>query len=164
MDRRSFCSVLPPYSMPATLPPQSGYTYCVELSADEAIAAGADAVLLIVAALSDEQLRHLYGTATEYQVDALIEVHSGDELQRALAVHPEIIGINNRNLATFEVDLSVTENLSDSVPEQITVVSESGYKTIDDVRRAERCGVDAILVGEALMRGHIKLEQFRSSK
>jgi len=129
-----------------------------EIQIYEAIAAGADAILLIVAALTNQQLRHLWHTADQRGLDVLVEVHSADELDRALAIEPDIIGINNRDLATFRVDLSVTEALSDSVPEHIILVSESGFKTADDVCRAEACGVDAILMGEALMRGNIKLE------
>jgi indole-3-glycerol phosphate synthase len=128
----------------------------------EAAAAGADAVLLIVAILTQNDLLSLLELTAEYHLDAVIEIHSTEELHRAVDVGAKIIGINNRDLATFEVDLSVTEQLSELVPENITLVSESGFKTVDDVRRAHRCGVDAILVGESLMRESITIEELRA--
>jgi indole-3-glycerol phosphate synthase len=132
-----------------------------EIQILEAAAAGADAVLLIVAALSQDQLLHLSEFAAEYHLDALIEIHSADELDRALDVGAQIVGINNRDLTTFQIDLSTTEKLSELVPHDVVLVSESGFKTVDHVARAHRCGVDAILVGEALMRGVISIEQLR---
>jgi len=119
----------------------------------EAAAAGADAILLIVAALSQGQLGSLLETAALYQLDALVEVHTLGELDRALETDARLIGINNRNLATFEVDLGVTEKLSEQVPHGIVLVSESGIKTAEDLARIKACGVDAVLIGEALMRG-----------
>jgi indole-3-glycerol phosphate synthase len=119
----------------------------------EAAAAGADAILLIVAALSQEELASLLETASLYQLDALVEVHTFPELDRALETEARIIGINNRNLATFEVDLTVTEKLSEQVPNDIVLVSESGIRTSEDLARIKACGVDAVLIGEALMRG-----------
>jgi indole-3-glycerol phosphate synthase len=119
----------------------------------EAAVAGADAILLIVAALNQDQLNSLLETAATYQLEALVEVHTLAELDRALETPAQIIGINNRNLATFEVDLSVTETLSEQVPEEIVLVSESGIKTAQDLARIKKCGVDAVLIGEALMRG-----------
>lgn len=119
----------------------------------EAAAAGADAILLIVAALEQEQLVALLETATLYQMDTLVEVHTLAELDRALETDARIVGINNRNLATFEVDLAVTEKLSEEVPEEIILVSESGIRTAEDLARIKACGVDAVLIGEALMRG-----------
>jgi indole-3-glycerol phosphate synthase len=134
-----------------------------ELQIIETAAAGADAVLLIVAALNGDQLLHLSQVASNYHLDALVEVHSADELDSALSVGATIIGVNNRNLATFEVDLSVTETLSELIPEDVLLVSESGFKTMADVLRAHRCGVDAVLVGEALMRRDITIEQLRGA-
>ena len=128
----------------------------------ESAANGADAILLIVTALTQDQLVRLLKTTNEYHLHALVEVHSGDELHRALEAGAQIIGINNRNLATFEVDLEVTEKLCREVPDQIILVSESGIKTPRDVARLKACGVDAILVGEALMRGEISIEQIRA--
>jgi len=123
-----------------------------ELQIAEAAAAGADAILLIVAALDDEQLARLLEAAALYQMDALVEVHTLPELDRALETSATIIGINNRNLATFEVDLAVTEWLSEEVPKEMLLISESGIKTAADIARVKACGVDAVLIGEALMR------------
>jgi indole-3-glycerol phosphate synthase len=120
----------------------------------EAGAVGADAVLLIVAALGQEALERLLDVAAACQLDALVEVHTLEELDRALATDAQIIGINNRNLATFEIDLRVTEELSEQVPPGIVLVSESGIRTAEDSRRVRATGADAILVGEALMRSH----------
>src|SRR6266404_1563241 len=125
----------------------------------ESVANGADAILLIVAAVTQDQLVRLLKGAKDYRLDALVEVHSVDELQRALEAGAEIVGINNRNLATFDVDLAVTEKICREVPDEIILVSESGIKTPRDAARMKACGVDAILVGEALMRGEVSLEQ-----
>ena len=118
----------------------------------EAAAAGADAVLLIVAALTQDELVAFLDVAAICQLDALVEVHTLAELDRALETDARIIGINNRNLATFEVDLTATVTLSEEVPAGTLLVSESGIRTADDSRRLRACGVDGILVGEALMR------------
>jgi indole-3-glycerol phosphate synthase len=130
----------------------------------EAAAGGADAILLIVAALKQEQLIALLEAATLYQLDALVEVHTLAELDRALETDARIIGINNRNLATFEVDLAVTETLSEEVPEEIVLVSESGIRTAADLARIKACGVDAVLIGEALMRGQSGLLEQRNGE
>lgn len=132
-----------------------------EIQIAEAAAAGADAILLIVAALAQKQLVELRQAAGRYQLDALIEVHSPEELERALDAGANLIGINNRNLATFEVDLSVTEKLSQTVPDEVVLTSESGIRTAADARRMRACGVDAVLVGEALMRGDISIAELR---
>jgi len=105
----------------------------------------------------------LLKAAEEYRLDALVEVHSVDELQRALEAGAEIVGINNRNLTTFDVDLATTEKLCREVPDETVLVSESGIKTLADIARMKACGVDAVLVGEALMRGEISIEQLRRS-
>ena len=118
----------------------------------EASVAGADAVLLIVAALTQDQLIRLHDVATACQLDVLVEVHTLEELDRAVAIDARIIGINNRDLTSFKVDLAVTERLSEEVPAGVVLVSESGIRTADDSRRARASGADAILVGEALMR------------
>ena len=123
-----------------------------EVQIFEAGAAGADAILLIVAALDDAALHHLLDTARACQLDALVEVHTLAELDRALEADAEIIGINNRNLTTFEVDLANTETLAEQVPAGVLLVSESGIRSAADSRRARDAGADAILVGEALMR------------
>jgi indole-3-glycerol phosphate synthase len=118
----------------------------------EAACAGADAILLIVAALSQEELVALHGTAELCQLDVLVEVHTLEELERAVDCHARIIGINNRNLATFEVDLATTERLAEEAPDDVILVSESGIRTGADARRVFEAGADALLVGEALMR------------
>jgi indole-3-glycerol phosphate synthase len=134
-----------------------------EIQIAEATASGADAILLIVAALEQKQLVDLANAAAKYQLDALVEAHTLEELKRALDADAKIIGINNRDLTTFKVDLGVTEKLSEEVPNDIVLVSESGIKSPADVARVKACGVDAILVGEALMRGQLSLQQLRSN-
>lgn len=123
-----------------------------EIQIVESAAAGADAILLIVAALEQTHLIRLLEAAATYQMEALVEVHSMDELDRALDTEAQMIGINNRNLATFEVDLRTTEFLSEEVPNEIVSVSESGIKTAADLARIRATGVNAVLIGEALMR------------
>lgn len=123
-----------------------------EVQIAEACVAGADAVLLIVAALEQDRLEALFQEAELLQLDVLVEVHSGEELERALEVGATLLGINNRNLTTFEVDLATTEALSEEVPEGVLLVSESGLKTRADTQRAFSAGCNAILVGESLMR------------
>jgi indole-3-glycerol phosphate synthase len=118
----------------------------------EARALGADALLLIVAVLSDRQLRDLLSLTHRLGMQALVEVHNEAELERALVVEPRIIGINNRELATFRVDLETTFRLRPHVPADVVVVSESGIHTRADVQRLADAGVDAILVGTALVR------------
>jgi indole-3-glycerol phosphate synthase len=132
-----------------------------EIQIAEASAHRADAILLIVAALTQKQFVDLSEAAAKYQLDALVEVHTLEEMERALDAGAEIIGINNRDLATFDVDLGVTERLSEEAPNDVVVVSESGIKTRADVARVKACGVNAILVGEALMRGELSIEQMR---
>jgi indole-3-glycerol phosphate synthase len=133
-----------------------------EIQIAEAAANGADAVLLIVAALAQERLADLARAASKYRLDTLVEVHTLEELDRALAAGAKIIGINNRDLATFQVDLAVTERLSREVPDDVVLVSESGIKTPEDAARVKACGVDAVLIGEALMRGELSMEQLRA--
>ena len=118
----------------------------------EASVAGADAILLIVAALSQEDLKRLVDCANTYQLEVLMEVHDLPELERALETDVKIIGVNNRNLKTFEVDLKNTESISEEVPEDILFVSESGIKTPQDASLVASWGADAVLVGETLMR------------
>lgn len=123
----------------------------------EAVVAGADAILLIVAALEQEALEALHQTALDYQLDPLVEVHSLEELDRALEIDGlRLLGVNNRNLATFDVDLATTERLSEEVPKGVLLVSESGIRTAQDTQRLRDCGADAILVGESLMRASDK--------
>jgi indole-3-glycerol phosphate synthase len=132
-----------------------------EIQIVESAANAADAILLIVAALEQKQLVDLSKAAANYKLDTLVEVHSRSELDRALEAGAKLIGINNRNLGTFNVDLRVTEDLCRYVPDEVVLISESGIKSVEDVARIRACGVDAILVGEALMRGELSIEQLR---
>jgi len=117
----------------------------------EARAAGADAVLLIVAALDDGRLAELLALATEAGMDALVEVHDEAELARAAAAGARLIGINNRDLRTFQVDLAVSERLAPLAPAGSVAVGESGVFGAAEVDRLARCGVQAVLVGEGLI-------------
>jgi indole-3-glycerol phosphate synthase len=118
----------------------------------EARAIGADCILLIVACLEDARLAELNGLAHELQMDVLVEVHDAGELERALRVPGRLIGINNRDLRTFEVSLETTIGLIDSIPGNRILVTESGIETRDDVSRLRKHGVSAFLVGETFMR------------
>ncbi|MBA2573036.1 MAG: indole-3-glycerol phosphate synthase TrpC [Gemmatimonadetes bacterium] len=118
----------------------------------EARAAGADAVLLIVRALDQARLGDLLALAAELGMDALVEAHTLAEVERALAAGVTLLGVNNRDLATFTTDLALSEQLVRHVPAAVTFVAESGIRTSADVERLGACGVDAVLVGEALMR------------
>ena len=118
----------------------------------EARVARADAVLLIVAALDQERLRALYERAGTLGLDVLIEVHDREELTIALALEAELIGINNRDLRDFSVDVERTERLMGEIPAGVTVVSESGIARAEQLSRLEQAGVAAVLVGETLMR------------
>ncbi|MGJ9459512.1 indole-3-glycerol phosphate synthase TrpC [Oceanobacillus sp. CF4.6] len=130
---------------------------------DHAKAAGANIILLIVAALSDEQFKKLYNYATELDLEVLIEVHNEEEMTRALEMNPEIIGINNRNLKTFEIDLQTTEKLAAMIKNPETIlISESGMKTTKDVQRAANAGANAVLVGETFMRADNVEETFKA--
>lgn len=120
---------------------------------DEARAHGADAVLLIVRALRPDELRALRERAVELGLDALVEVHDEAEVEVALAAGADLIGVNNRDLATFATDLAVTERLAPRLAARgVVVVGESGIFTHADVRRLEAAGAHAVLVGESLMR------------
>ena len=114
--------------------------------------AGADAILLIAAALDDRQLHELAELARELQLDTLLEVHDAEELERALRLPVDLIGINNRNLKTFVTDLAVTEQLAARIPRQQLAVAESGINTRADIERLQRAGAGAFLIGESLMR------------
>ena len=118
----------------------------------EARAHGADVVLLIVAALSKNQLEDYFHLSTELGMRSLIEVHTNDELERALEISPEIIGVNSRNLKTLEVDARAFAELIPQIPSTIARVAESGISTREEVVFAQECGATAILVGEALVR------------
>jgi indole-3-glycerol phosphate synthase len=117
----------------------------------EAAVHGADAVLLIVRALDDRELRAMYEEARGLDLDCLVEVHEAEELQRALELDAEVIGINNRNLDTGTVDVSTTYELMPDVPAGKTAVAESGISSRAELEELERVGVDAVLIGGALM-------------
>lgn len=114
--------------------------------------AGADAILLIAAALSDSQLEELYEVVTGLDMTALIEVHNEAEMERALNLGANVIGINNRDLKTFHVDLDTTARLADMVDDSAILVAESGIKNADDVKRMGQLGAHAVLVGESLVK------------
>jgi len=118
----------------------------------ESLAAGADAILLIVAALSSTELSTLHGSARALGLAVLVEVHDENELDVAIAIGAEIVGINNRDLTTLKVDTRRTYALLPRLPADATVVAESGFSTRAELEELERAGVDAVLVGEALMR------------
>ena len=117
----------------------------------EAWAHGADAILLIVAALADGALRSLASTARGLGMDALVEVHDEREMERALTAGSTLVGVNNRDLHTFNVDLATTERVARELPPGVTLVAESGVFTRDDVLRLEAAGASAVLVGEGLI-------------
>jgi indole-3-glycerol phosphate synthase len=118
----------------------------------EARAVGADAVLLVVGSLEAAELASLYQEARALDLDALVEVHDGEELEAALEIDADLLGINNRDLQDFSVDISRTFELLADVPAGKTVVSESGIVHREQVEELERVGIDAVLVGETLMR------------
>ena len=117
----------------------------------ESRAYGADAILLIVSILTDDELRSLSELAHQLQMECLVEVASEDEVARALRIDADVIGINNRDLRTFEVDLGVTERLRPLIPDDKVVAALSGVHTREDAERMAKAGVHAVLVGEALM-------------
>lgn len=132
---------------------------------DRAFAAGGDIILLIAAALNDEEMRRLYSYSKEKALDVLVEVHDEAEMERALKLEANIIGINNRNLKTFETSLSTTERLLRSYgKEKALFVSESGIKTQEDAIRLKEAGARALLVGETLMKAGNVAEAVRSLK
>lgn len=119
----------------------------------EAIEWGADAILLIVAILSDEQLTKFHSLAIEAGLAVLVEVHDEEELNRALKISPALLGVNNRDLKTFKVDLATTEKLAPQITKSGSLlVAESGIHTRGDVERVQKCGAGAILVGESLVK------------
>ncbi|MFA5260710.1 MAG: indole-3-glycerol phosphate synthase TrpC [Candidatus Omnitrophota bacterium] len=118
----------------------------------EAFLCGASAILLIVAILEDAALEHLLKVAAGLDLDCLVEIHQEDELQRALRAGADIIGINHRDLRTFEVDLNVSQRLIPRIPDGKVIVAESGIRTHADVQRLQDLGVHAVLIGEMFMR------------
>ncbi|GAC1577721.1 MAG: indole-3-glycerol phosphate synthase TrpC [Candidatus Elarobacter sp.] len=130
----------------------------------QSAAYGADAILAIVAGLDDERIAEMIDEARRYAMDVLVEVHTEPELRRALAAGAKLLGINNRNLHTFETDLAVTEDLLPLVPQGTVVISESGVKSQADVRRLVQHGARGVLVGESLMRSTDKGQAIRALK
>jgi indole-3-glycerol phosphate synthase len=127
--------------------------FCVDLyQLYEAKVAGADAVLLVVGSLRSDDLERLYAESQELDLDAIVEVHHEEELDIALELDVDVIGINNRNLEDFTVDIQTTVDLLAGIPTGKTVVSESGIRTRAEIEELERVGVDAVLIGETLMR------------
>ena len=132
------------------------------LQIHEAVVSGADAILLIVAALDDDLLKRLYQEARDFQLDVLVEVHDLPEMERALDLDADLIGINNRNLKTFTTDLGTTEKLADEVPDTVLLVSESGLKSLDDAQQVLDAGANAVLIGETFMRAHNPAEEIQA--
>jgi indole-3-glycerol phosphate synthase len=129
----------------------------------ESRAYGADAILLIVAILDDNKLKELLELSHKLGMKCLVEVHSEEELRRAIEIGTQLIGINNRDLSTFEVNLETTKRLMPLIPEGHIVVSESGIESHEDILRLREWGVDAVLIGEALLRAEdvsAKLKEF----
>ncbi|MCF3649527.1 indole-3-glycerol phosphate synthase TrpC [Synoicihabitans lomoniglobus] len=124
--------------------------------------AGASAILIIVRALTDEEIMTLHAAATAAGLDALFEIHSEAELERAVSHRAQIIGVNNRDLARFTTDLAISERLIPQFPREVVAISESGIHRAEDAARAKACGADAILVGESLMRAPDPTELLRS--
>ena len=118
----------------------------------ETKANGGDCILLIVAALDMVQLKDFSQLAKELNLDTLIEVHSEAELSGALSINPSLIGINNRDLTTFEVDKNLSIKLSRKIPKDITVISESGISSKEDISSSKEYGIHSFLIGESLMR------------
>lgn len=117
----------------------------------ESAAHGADAILIVVASVGPKQLRSLHDEARALDLDALIEVHDRAELEHALEIDADVIGINNRDLATFEIDVETTFELMADIPTGITIVAESGISNLGQIERLDDAGVDAVLIGQALM-------------
>ncbi len=118
----------------------------------EARAAGADAVLLIVAILDNDTLQELFKTTIRLGMTPLLEIHNENEVSRALRLNPQLMGINNRNLKTLEVNLEVSERLRKMIPHDVTVVAESGVSDEADIRRLLEAGIDGFLIGTTLMK------------
>jgi len=127
----------------------------------EGRAAGADAILLIVAALEDAQLADLHSLIQELGMAALVEIHNEAELERALKIGAALVGINNRDLKTFHEDLNITARLAKLVPPGVTVVAESAIRNVSDVRRMGDYGAQAVLVGESLVKADNRALQVR---
>ena len=130
----------------------------------ETLLAGADAFLLIADILSSEELSHLMSLGNKLGLDCLVEVHSLEDIDKALDAGAEIVGINNRDLETLDVDLATTEQLIRQIPSDLAVVSESGIETSADVRKVRALGVRGILVGTSILRSSDPLEKIKELK
>ncbi|MFT5049232.1 MAG: indole-3-glycerol phosphate synthase [Chlamydiales bacterium] len=130
----------------------------------ESVAMGADAVLLLVVCLPGGQLEEMRALARECGLAVLVEIHHPRELERAVAVEPDCLGVNARDLTTFEVDLQTVVERLPEVPDSCVRIAESGLRTIDDLQRVRAAGADAVLVGETLMRAASPEETLRSWK
>jgi indole-3-glycerol phosphate synthase len=130
----------------------------------ESKVSGANAILLICALLEQNDLENYYNIATSLGLDAIVEVHNKEELDKALSIKAKIIGINNRDLYTFKVDLSTTETLRELIPHDILVISESGYFNRSEIMRAEKAKVDAVLIGESFIRCFDKEKHLKELK
>lgn len=130
----------------------------------ESVAAGADAVLLIAAILSETQLKYFISLAKEFGLSTLVEVHNKSDLEKALNVGAEIIGINNRDLSTLAINLSTTQELMLEIPKNKIVISESGIKTPADVQFLKKCGVQGILVGTSIIKSNNYIEYIKQLK
>ncbi|CAG9614755.1 Indole-3-glycerol phosphate synthase [Bacillus rhizoplanae] len=136
-----------------------------KIQIDRAYEAGANLILLIVAALTKEKLFELYAYVKELGLEAIVEIHNEEELETALELNPDVIGVNNRNLKTFKVDLSTTEKLGKRLNEQnVLWISESGIHMKEDIIRVKKAGAKGILVGEAFMTAPSVGEFFQSLK
>ena len=118
----------------------------------ETKASGADCILLIVAALDDHELKDFYDQSKAIDLDVLIEVHNLEELERALKISPELLGINNRNLSSFEVDIQNSIDLLEKIPSDVTIISESGILKQSDLKNLSSAGIYGFLIGEKFMR------------
>jgi len=132
-----------------------------ELQIHEAFSYGAKAILLIMAVLSDDQVRHFLDVAGRLDMDCLVEVHAMAELERALGCGAEIIGVNNRDLKTFEMDLKQGEAILRRIPDGMVKVIESGIQSHEDIVRFQEAGANAVLIGEAFMRAGNVVEKVR---
>ena len=125
----------------------------------QAARAGASAILIIVRMLEEKEIRALYRAANLAGLDAIFEIHTEEDLERAILANAKIVGVNNRNLATFTTDLAVSENLIPKIPPSLISIAESGISTLQDVRRVKAVGAHATLIGQALMQ-HENPESF----
>lgn len=118
----------------------------------ESRAMGADCILLIIAALNDDKARELYELSTQLGMDVLVEIHNAQELERSLKLNPTMIGVNNRNLKTLEVDIQTSFDLVDKIPDSVLKIAESGLADFETLDRLQAVGFSGFLVGESLMR------------